>query len=251
MLHCRIFRATCLATTLGNKLHEPLHSVIYLATAQIIAKQAAAIVEETRIKFLQRFQPCFSALHSEHSHLQLVSQFLFLTTPNLYYCELYNVTHSFAINITRTSCAKRYLVEYHLKPAAYRRKQLSKLPGKAVCSAVSSRVRRSFPENFATRDGEENICHVWYFWPRKADSSPCTVNMWIGLSHINKLANEIGLFAHVISKLKMGKSEWNHAEEIMFVSYFCYEGGNRGKDCFKLLSIQSMKLSECIAVFRI
>ena len=75
VLHCRIFRATSLATTLGNKLHEPLHSVIYLETAQIIAKQAAAIVEETRIKFLQRFQPCFSALHSEHSHLQLVSQF--------------------------------------------------------------------------------------------------------------------------------------------------------------------------------
>ena len=141
MLHCRIFRATCLATTLGNKLHEPLHSVIYLETAQIIAKQAAAIVDETRIEFLQGFQPLFSALHSEHSHLQLVSQFLFLTTPNLYYCELYNVTHSFAINITRTSCAKRYLVEYHLKPAAYRRKQLSKLPAKSVCSAVSFRVR--------------------------------------------------------------------------------------------------------------
>ena len=64
-----------------------------------------------------------------------------------------------------------------LKPVAHRRKQLSKLPGKAVCSAVSSRVRRSFRENFATQGREENICHVWYFWPRKADSSPCAVNV--------------------------------------------------------------------------
>ena len=37
-----------------------------------------------------------------------------------------------------------------VKPAAHERKQLSKWPGKAVCSAVSSRVRRSFRENFAT-----------------------------------------------------------------------------------------------------
>ena len=38
--------------------------------------------------------------------------------------------------------------DIYIKPAAHGRKQLSKLPGKAVCSAVSSRVRRSFPENF-------------------------------------------------------------------------------------------------------
>ena len=93
------------------------------------------------------------------------------------------------------------------KPAAHKRKQLSKWPGKAVCSAVSSRVRRSFRENFATQGREENICHVWYFWPRKADSSPCAVNVWIGLSQINQLANEIGLLAHVISKLKMADED--------------------------------------------
>ena len=46
-------------------------------------------------------------------------------------------------------------------------------------------------------------------------------------------------------------AEWNHAGEIMFVSYLGYEGGNHGKDSFKRLSIQSMKLSECIVVFRI
>ena len=63
-----------------------------------------------------------------------------------------------------------------------------------VCGAV-----------FATQGREENICHVWYFWPRKADSSPCTVNVWIGLILINQLANEIGLLAHVISKLKMAE----------------------------------------------
>ena len=46
------------------------------------------------------------------------------------------------------------------KPAAHERKQLSKWPGKAVCSADSSRVRRSFCENLATQGREENICHV-------------------------------------------------------------------------------------------
>ena len=92
-----------------------------------------------------------------------------------------------------------------LKPATRERKQLSKWPGKAVCSAVSSRVRRSFRENFSSEGRKENICHVWYFLPRKADFSPCPVNVWIGLNQINQIANEIGLLAHVISKLKMAK----------------------------------------------
>ena len=47
-----------------------------------------------------------------------------------------------------------------VKPAAHERKQLSKWPGKAVCLAVSSLVRQSFRENFATQGREENICHV-------------------------------------------------------------------------------------------
>ena len=102
VLHCRIFRATCLATTLGNKLHEPLHSVIYLETAQIIAKQAAAIVDETRIEFLQGFQPLFSALHSEHSHLQLVSQFFLW---QLQICIITNFTMS-ATPLRSTLCGQ-------------------------------------------------------------------------------------------------------------------------------------------------
>ena len=69
---------------------------------------------------------------------------------------------------------KFLIVGIRLKPATHERKQLSKWPGKAVYSAVSSRVRRSFRENFATQVRDENICHVWYFWPRKADSFPET-----------------------------------------------------------------------------
>ena len=42
---------------------------------------------------------------------------------------------------------------------------------------------------------------------RQTDSSPCVVNVWIGLSLINQLANEIGLLAHVISKLKMADED--------------------------------------------
>ena len=86
------------------------------------------------------------------------------------------------------------------EPATHERKQVSKLPGKAVCSTLSSRVRRSFCENFATQGREENICHVWYSRPRVADSALCAVNVWIG--QINQLAIEIGLHAQVISKLK-------------------------------------------------
>ena len=138
-----------------------------------------------------------------------------------------------------------------LKPAARERKQLSKWPGKAVCSAVSSRVRQSFRENFSSEGRKENICHVWYFLPRKADFSPCPVNVWIGLNQINQIANEIGLLAHVISKLKMAgllcwvKSCWRNHICVLFG----YEGGNHGKDYFKRLFIQSMELYECIVVF--
>ena len=37
------------------------------------------------------------------------------------------------------------------------RKELSKMPREAVSSAVSSRVRQSFGEKFASRGREENI----------------------------------------------------------------------------------------------
>lgn len=58
-------------------------------------------------------------------------------------------------------------------------------------------------EYFNSSGREENICHVWHFWTRKAHCSPCSVNVWIWLSQINQLTIEIGLHAHVISKLKM------------------------------------------------
>ena len=107
-------------------------------------------------------------------------------------------------------------------------------------------------ENFATQSREENI---WYFWPSKADSSPCAVNVWIaGFSQINQLANEIGILAHVISKLKMHGGDYFAKREIMLEkSYLCpvwLWRGKHGKYCFKRLSIQSMELSECIVVFR-
>ena len=49
-----------------------------------------------------------------------------------------------------------------LRPAAHLRKELSKLPRETISSAVSSRVRLSFREFFASRCREENICCVWY-----------------------------------------------------------------------------------------
>ena len=94
----------------------------------------------------------------------------------------------------------------------------------AIQNTLCARFIRS--ENFATQSREENI---WSFWPRKADSSPCVVNVWIvALSQINQLANEIGILAHVISKLKMAEttllSAWNHAGEIIFVSCLVMKG---------------------------
>ena len=47
-----------------------------------------------------------------------------------------------------------------LKPAAHLRKELSKLPREAVCSAVSSRVRGNCGEKFASRGCEDKIKHV-------------------------------------------------------------------------------------------
>ena len=49
-----------------------------------------------------------------------------------------------------------------VKPAAHMRKELSKMPREADSSAVSSRVRWSFGENFASRGEISNIKHVGY-----------------------------------------------------------------------------------------
>ena len=45
-----------------------------------------------------------------------------------------------------------------LRPAAHLRRELSKLPRETISSAVSSRVRLSFREFFASRCRGENIC---------------------------------------------------------------------------------------------
>ena len=77
----------------------------------------------------------------------------------------------------------------------------------AVCSAVSSRVRRNFGEKFASRGREENIQHVWYFLPREANPSSfaATVRIWLG--PINRSSNKIAWPTHVISELG-SKRRW-------------------------------------------
>ena len=59
------------------------------------------------------------------------------------------------INILLTSFSRPVLK--YFKAAAHERKELSKLPLEVISSAVSSSVRLSFCENFATRCREENI----------------------------------------------------------------------------------------------
>ena len=68
------------------------------------------------------------------------------------------------------------------KPAAHLRKELSKLPREAVCSGVSSRVRGNCCEKLALRGREDKIKHVWYFWPREANSSMCAAIVRLELS---------------------------------------------------------------------
>ena len=73
------------------------------------------------------------------------------------------------------------------------------------------------------------------------------------LSQINQLANEIGLLAHVISKMKMAETLLSEMQEKSCLCPILVMKGEKMacKDCFKRLSIQSMELSECIVVFRI
>ena len=71
----------------------------------------------------------------------------------------------------------KYIIDWDtflvFKAGAHLRKVLSKIPCEAVSSAVSSRVRWNFCEFNASRGHEENICRVWYFLPRKTNSSSC------------------------------------------------------------------------------
>ena len=77
-----------------------------------------------------------------------------------------------------------------LSPPHTVRKELSKLPREAVCSAISSRVLEKCGEKFAARVREDKIKHVWYFWPRKASSSLCAAIVTIELSLANQASNK-------------------------------------------------------------
>ena len=87
--------------------------------------------------------------------LTKINQFIFL--PYHYYYAHLRASGCF---FSLCKFSQRSNLNRDLKPTAHWRKQLSKLLGKAVCSAVSSHVRWRFPENFATQGREENICHV-------------------------------------------------------------------------------------------
>ena len=75
LLHCEMFRATCLAMFwrhCGGTSCMRHFSVTYPATAKIVAKQVARAVAESRIKFYffvqlvsQRFWPLQGMLHCE------------------------------------------------------------------------------------------------------------------------------------------------------------------------------------------
>ena len=45
------FRPSCLAASLGDKLHEPLQRVTHRAMANIVAKQVADIIAESKTQF--------------------------------------------------------------------------------------------------------------------------------------------------------------------------------------------------------
>ena len=70
---------------------------------------------------------------------------------------LANKIHSDALSIIIQTDELRI---HDVKPAAHLRRQLSKLPREAISSAVSSCVRLSFREFFASRGREENVYHV-------------------------------------------------------------------------------------------
>ena len=101
------------------------------------------------------------------------------------------------------SLIRRAIGKFDFKPAAHLRKELSKVPREAVCSAVSSRVRQSFGEKFASRGREDKIRHVGYFWPREANSSMCAAIVRIWLSLVNQPSNENALHIHVTSEFMM------------------------------------------------
>lgn len=67
---------------------------------------------------------------------------------------------SFIISKRAQILSKQPLVIESLRPTAHGSKELRKMPCKAVCSAVSSPVRRNYGEKFATR-GRKKISNMF------------------------------------------------------------------------------------------
>ena len=92
---------------------------------------------------------------------------------------------------------------YTMKPPAHVRKERSKVPHEAVCSAISSRVRQNFGKKFALQGREENMQHVWYFLPCKANSLSFAATVRFRLSQINWSSYKIAWPTHVTSHKKI------------------------------------------------
>ena len=65
-----------------------------------------------------------------------------------------------------------------------------------------------------TREKIADICHVWDFWLREADSSPFAAVAWIWLSRINQLANKNWIQFFVWETWELGyilikRDEWS------------------------------------------
>ena len=71
---------------------------------------------------------------------------------------LYSFIYTIMKNLKNNALANIFLTI--LSPPHTVRKELSKLPREAVCSAVSSRVRGNCGEKFASRGREDKIKHV-------------------------------------------------------------------------------------------
>ena len=107
-----------------------------------------------------------------------------------------------------------------IKPTARTRmdlsKELSKLPREAVCSAVSSRVRRNCGEKFTSRGREDKIKHVWHFWPRKANSS---LIFRIELSLVDQAVDSS---SSRWCRRKKFRRHWSHVKNIKHVWFYSH-----------------------------
>ena len=77
MLHEAIFRATCLATPLRNKLHEPLLRVTLCAACLEIAlrDKLNETLPRVKSKYLTLWFSCLKSKHLQYQHLNILSQY--------------------------------------------------------------------------------------------------------------------------------------------------------------------------------